>query len=842
MMRLPLYVVIFLLSSLSLLLLGASDDRLTPGEFISLNETLVSDAGGFVFGFFSPTNSTGDFYAGVWYNIPQRTVIWVANREKPINDSSATLRISDDSNLVIMDSEGGIFWSSNLSGFGTPGNDTAAVLLNSGDLVLRANSDNILWQSFDHPTDTFVPGMKIQYNYGNHSTRYITSWKDANDPSPGNFSLGIDSRTPTQLLIWSGTKLYWRSQVWSGKMFTGSRAINTTAVAYLTVLADDDEIYITLSVSDASLYVRYTLNYLGQIELLSWDNSSKNWTKYSSMPNYKCETYGWCGQFTYCDSTESVPACKCMEGFEPKVQSDWETGNFSAGCIRKKALRCGDGDGFLRVEGMKLPDHVVFLRNRNIRDCRTACLTNCSCTAYAYSDVTTGNATVSQCLVWVGELIDTEMVRGGGEDLYLRLMDISLGTSGSKMKTRRIVLIVSLSAIVVSLACIFILWKFSEVLGVFKDRKKGKLLTELSSSTDFANNISGSNEFIEGQPHQGPELPLIGFENILFATNNFSDSNKLGQGGFGIVYKGNLPGGQEIAVKRLLRGSRQGLEEFKTEVILIAKLQHRNLVKLLACCIHGEEKLLVYEFMPNKSLDFFLFDPTQKAKLDWGKRFNIIKGIARALLYLHQDSRLRIIHRDLKASNILLDAEMNPKISDFGMARIFGGNQDEANTNTVVGTYGYMSPEYAMEGLFSVKSDVYSYGVLLLEIVSGFRNTSFHFIMDFPNLLAYAWKLWNEGKANDCVDSSIADACSPTEVLRSIHVGLLCVQDSPNDRPAMSSVVFMLENEEATISAAPKQPIFTIQRNLNPDTGHPPDGSYEVYSYNNVTVTAAEGR
>uniref|UniRef100_A0A804K3W2 Bulb-type lectin domain-containing protein n=1 Tax=Musa acuminata subsp. malaccensis TaxID=214687 RepID=A0A804K3W2_MUSAM len=158
MVRLPPYVVIFLVSSLSLLLLGTSDDRLTPGEFISLNETLVSDAGEFVFGFFSPTNSTGDFYAGVWYNnIPQRTVIWVANREKPINDSSATLRISDDSNLVIVDSEGGIFWSSNLSGFGKPGNDTAAVLYNSGNLVLRANSHNILWQSFDHPTDTFVP-------------------------------------------------------------------------------------------------------------------------------------------------------------------------------------------------------------------------------------------------------------------------------------------------------------------------------------------------------------------------------------------------------------------------------------------------------------------------------------------------------------------------------------------------------------------------------------------------------------------------------------------------------------------------------------------------------------
>nr|XP_018675951.1 PREDICTED: G-type lectin S-receptor-like serine/threonine-protein kinase B120 [Musa acuminata subsp. malaccensis] len=516
-----------------------------------------------------------------------------------------------------------------------------------------------------------------------------------------------------------------------------------------------------------------------------------------------------------------------MEGFEPKVQSDRENGNFSAGCTRKKALRCGDGDGFLRVEGMKLPDHVVFLRNRNIGDCGTACLTNCSCTAYAYSDVTMGNETISGCLIWVGELIDTEMT----------------ATSGSKTKTRRIVIIASLSAIIVCLACIFILWKFSEVFGVFKDQKKGKLLCDLSSSTDFANNISGSNEFIEGQPHQGPELPLIGFENILCATNNFSESNKLGKGGFGIVYKGNLPGGKEIAVKRLLRGSRQGLSEFKNEVILIAKLQHRNLVKLLAYCIHGEEKLLVYEYMPNKSLDFLLFDPTQKTELDWGKRFNIIKGIARALLYLHQDSRLRIIHRDLKASNVLLDEEMNPKVSDFGLAKIFGVNQDEANTDRVVGTYGYMSPEYAMEGLFSVKSDVYSYGVLLLEIVSGFRNSSFPLAMDSPNLLAYAWQLWNEGNAEDYVDPSIAGSCARAEVVRSIHVGLLCVQDSPSDRPAMSSVVFMLENEEATISAAPKQPTFTVRRNQNPHRGGDSrDDNIEMCSYNNVTITTTEGR
>jgi serine/threonine protein kinase len=249
--------------------------------------------------------------------------------------------------------------------------------------------------------------------------------------------------------------------------------------------------------------------------------------------------------------------------------------------------------------------------------------------------------------------------------------------------------------------------------------------------------ISGPVELgLEGNQLSGAELPFYNFSCMSLATNNFSEENKLGQGGFGPVYKGKLPSGEEIAVKRLSRRSGQGLEEFKTEMMLIAKLQHRNLVRLMGCSIQGDEKLLVYEFMPNKSLDRFLFDPIKQTQLDWARRYEIIEGVARGLLYLHRDSRLRIIHRDLKASNILLDENMNPKISDFGLARIFGGNQHEANTARVVGTYGYMSPEYAMEGLFSVKSDVYSFGVLLLEILSGRRNTSFRH-SDDSSLIGY---------------------------------------------------------------------------------------------------------
>ncbi|RWR88291.1 cysteine-rich receptor-like protein kinase 10 [Cinnamomum micranthum f. kanehirae] len=336
---------------------------------------------------------------------------------------------------------------------------------------------------------------------------------------------------------------------------------------------------------------------------------------------------------------------------------------------------------------------------------------------------------------------------------------------------------------------------------------------------DLPNGIKFMDEDIDGGDqvdNQG--LPLISLSAIQAATNNFSNESLLGRGGFG---PGLLPNGKEIAVKRLARTSGQGLEEFKNEIILIAKLQHRNLARLLYCCMENEEKLLVYEYMPNTSLNVFIYDSIKRVHLDWKKRLHIICGIARGILYLHEDSRLRIIHRDLKASNILLDNEMNPKISDFGLARIFGGNQNEANTKRVVGTYGYMAPEYAMAGLFSVKSDVFSFGILLLEIVSGKRNTSHSLPGQAQSLLTYAWRLWCDGKGLELMDDLIQETSSANEVLRCIHIGLLCVQEDPADRPTMSSVVAMLTSNSMAL-AEPTNPGFFVSRavaesNQSPD-------------------------
>ncbi|KAL4598165.1 hypothetical protein ACB092_11G040200 [Castanea dentata] len=432
----------------------------------------------------------------------------------------------------------------------------------------------------------------------------------------------------------------------------------------------------------------------------------------------------------------------------------------------------------------------------SISDCRAICWKNCGCVAFtSWFHNDTG------CRFWTG---NWSFLSGHSSALPSIFV---LSSNPSQSGTKNWIWICISIAISIALLIILLCYRLrrkvvSKGNNITKDEKE--LLDLVTLERSSVNDIS-----IDGEKEL--DLRVFSYAHVAAATNNFSSENMLGKGGFGPVYMGHLLTGQNVAIKRLSKYSNQGIHEFKNELILISKLQHMNLVKLLGCCIHEEERMLIYEYMPNKSLDYFLFDQNRSKLLDWKKRFNIIEGIIQGLIYLHKYSRLRVIHRDLKASNILLDESMNPKISDFGMARMFKQNEPVANTNRIVGTYGYMSPEYAMKGVFSIKFDVYSFGVLMLEMVSGRRNNSFYHANQVISLVEYAWDLWQEGEGIQLVDPTISDSCVNYQVLRCIHVSLLCVEDSAIDRPTMSDVLFMLTNENMPLPL-PKKPAFSIGR------------------------------
>ncbi|KAI4329894.1 hypothetical protein MLD38_028227 [Melastoma candidum] len=292
------------------------------------------------------------------------------------------------------------------------------------------------------------------------------------------------------------------------------------------------------------------------------------------------------------------------------------------------------------------------------------------------------------------------------------------------------------------------------------------------------------------------------YECLEKATNYFHPSNKLGQGGSGSVYKGTLPDGRTVAIKRLVFNTRQWVEHFFNEVNLISDIDHVNLVKMLGCSITGPESLLVYEYIPNHSLMEHILAEKKRQKLSWDMRFNIILGTAKGLAYLHEESYLRIIHRDIKLSNVLLDEDFKPKIADFGLARLFPEDKTHIST-AIAGTLGYMAPEYVVRGQLTEKADVYSYGVLVIEVVSGTRNN--RYINNSCSILQMVWLMYRSGRLAEVVDGSL-DFFPEEVACLALRVGLLCVQAAPELRPTMSMVVRMLK-EECEIPE-PSQPPF----------------------------------
>ncbi|KAG5117370.1 hypothetical protein JHK84_043483 [Glycine max] len=723
---------------------STSVDSLAVDESIRDGETLVSAGGIIEAGFFSPEKSTRR-YLGLWYrNVSPLTVVWVANRNTPLENKSGVLKLNEKGILVLLNATNTTIWSSSNNTVSSKArNNPIAQLLDSGNFVVKNGQSNkddsgdVLWQSFDYPGDTLLPGMKIGWNSETGLERFLTSWKSVDDPAEGEYIVKMDVRGYPQLMKLKGTDIRFRAGSWNGLSLVGYPA--TASDMSPEIVFNEKEVYYDFKILDSSAFIIDSLTPSGNLQTLFWTTQTRIPKIISTGEQDQCENYASCGVNSICNYVDNRPTCECLRGYVPKSPNQWNIGIRLDGCVPRNKSDCKSSytDGFWRYTYMKLPDTSSswFNKTMNLDECRKLCLQNCSCTAYANLDIRDGG---SGCLLWFSTLVDLRKFSQWGQDLFIRVPSSELGAARK-----------------------------------FYNRNYQHILKK-----------------------EDIDLPTFDLSVLVNATENFSTGNKLGEGGFGPVYKGTLMDGKVIAVKRLSKKSGQGVDEFKNEVALIAKLQHRNLVKLFGCCIEGEEIMLIYEYMPNQSLDYFVFDETKRKFLEWHKRFKIISGIARGLLYLHQDSRLRIVHRDLKPSNILLDDNLDPKISDFGLARPFLGDQVEANTDRVAGTYGYMPPEYAARGHFSVKSDVFSYGVIVLEIVTGKKNWEFSDPKHYNNLLGHAWKLWTEERVLELLDELLEEQCEPFEVIRCIQVGLLCVQQRPQDRPDMSSVVLMLNGDK----------------------------------------------
>ncbi|KAG8068702.1 hypothetical protein GUJ93_ZPchr0005g15768 [Zizania palustris] len=763
---------------------------------------LVSPGGKFALGFFQPAGGVaGSWYVGIWYNnISVQTPVWVANRLRPVSDpATSRLAIAPDGNLVLFDGRtGSTVWSTEANITADVRNGTVAVLLDTGNLVLALASDAsgsaaVLWQSFDHIGDTWLPGGKLRRDKRTGAIQGMVSWRARGDPAPGMYALQLDpDGAPQYVLLWNGTREYWITGNWTGRIFADAPevAASSGSSGYTFKFVDnDDESYFTYNFADNSTVYRFVTDASGQVKGWFWVEATQAWNLVYAEPKARCAVPRVCGAFGVCSEGAST-ACDCARGFSPRIPPNWGQGDYTGGCVRNVELQCGKNssggggaaagsrkakmDRFLEMDGMRLPDDGRVAGATSSGDCKNACLLNCSCSAYAFN---------GSCVLWHGDLLNLQDSLGGTAGrLYLRLAASELPGARSHSKWR-------ITVIAVSAASIVVLVVTASVLVVRATRRRWIRAR------------------IQGLSAGDGRVISFKYRDLQSITRNFSD--KLGGGAFGSVFRGELSSCTAVAVKKL-EGLRQGEKQFRAEVSTLGTVQHVNLIRLLGFCSDGgDRKLLVYEYMPNGSLDRHLFRAMPPSySLSWAARYRIALGVAKGLAYLHYKCRDCIIHCDVKPENILLDAAFAPKVADFGLAKLVGRDFSRVLT-TMRGTIGYLAPEWISGEAITPKADVFSYGMTLFEIVSGRRNaehgafesaaaasgtdhtTTTFFPVTVARMLAESAEEGDDVTA--FLDPELEGNANASELRRVCKVACWCIQDGVDARPTMAEVVQVLE-------------------------------------------------
>ncbi|PIA36643.1 hypothetical protein AQUCO_03300091v1 [Aquilegia coerulea] len=720
--------------------LSIASDSITPGQSLSGNQTLISKGGIFELGFFKPGNSSNNYYLGIWYKkISVLTVVWVANRNNPVKDpSSSKLAFLKDFGLVLRDQSGSRLWSSCLS------SPTLGVLLDSGNFVLKDRSDSPLWQSFNHPTETWLPGAKLgsnKYGYRNG----LTSWRSSDDPRAGTFLLQAASNR-TNLVLRnvhnSSAYTYW-TWSWNGQSFS---LMDTSILKYVnfSFLSNGNVSNFSYSVYDSSIPTRIAMDLFGRVQLLMWAEDSKRWDSIVLHIDI-CGSNSW---------KNGGYDCRCLTGFEPRFPKEWISGSWSGGCVRKKKLQCPyqGKNKFFVMGSIKVANNSNNYVVESIGKCKNLCLTTCSCTAYAY-------AYSSLCMIWSDDLFFHQQLKRNDIRRDLHVL-VELTGSGNKVKEKIYMVVGSIGAIILLGILLLI---------VRKCRRKNIKVASAGTQEDYLHSFK--------------------YMELHRATKNFSE--QLGKGSFGCVYRGTLPDSTAIAVK-MLGCQLSGEKQFRAEVNTIGMIHHKNLIRLRGFCAEGTKRLLVYDFMPNSSLNQYLFQKDFKT-LAWKTRYDIALGIARGLAYLHEKCRDCIIHCDIKPENILLDAEFNPKVADFGLAKLLGRDFSRVLTS-MRGTRGYLAPEWLSGVAITTKADVYSFGMMLFEIISGRRNldmTDDDLIDYFPARVAN--KITNGEDVSGLLDPMLNGNAELEELVRVCRVACWCIQNDEKDRPSMGQIVQVLE-------------------------------------------------
>ena len=393
-------------------------------KFDETTVVIVSAGGSFELGFFSPGKGNDNRYVGIWYSKSPERVVWVANRENPLNDSSGVLKLTSEGILTLLNRTDGVHWSSNAS---KPVQNPTSQLLDSGNFIVTDRNDNsLIWQSFDHPCNTFLADMKFGIDLEKGVDRYLTSWRSVNDPSPGEFTYRLDLSGFPQRTMMKGSVMKFRSGHWNGLRFSGIPFLEPNSVYSFGFVFNQTEIYYYFHNVDGSVPTMLVLDENATSQRFTWANRTGEWKPYSSTHTDDCDTYNLCGRNSNCNIA-STPKCVCLTGFEPKYEKDWESGDWSNGCVRRTQLDCqGGGDKFKPYTQVKVPDTNQSWYNMglNLQECKEICLRNCTCTAYANTNITEGG---SGCLLWFHDLMDIRTLSKNGQDLYVRLAASEIG-------------------------------------------------------------------------------------------------------------------------------------------------------------------------------------------------------------------------------------------------------------------------------------------------------------------------------------------------------------------------------------------------------------------------------